>query len=252
MLGWLGLIGSFVDFFAKKLLGRQLDLALDKKRTACRALVELHNVLAEFETISTQFANAIEPIANGGKVVLYPFWIKHASDRLENATAKFKTLTPELLPALTVLDPELAEMVVGISRGKKGGLYRSGTSAFGAMEFKINWKDESKTDYSTIRFNLPNRIPTFDDWNNQLQTVSTRAHATTIVRDADMPNDLLLELVKATSKEFEVRATEVGPIIELYASLVDHVDVLKNARCLLAQFLSRNFKIEDILSQRVG
>jgi len=245
MIGWIGFFGNLTEFLAKKLLDRQFNLALDERRIACRALVSFHNTLVELENATDQFLAKLEPIANGEKTILFPFWIRQIIDQMDEAIVKFKKIFPDIIPAMNILNPELAGLLTGIAVGKKGGLRKTTTSAFKAMEFTVHWKGDN--DYETIDITIPTADLVDTNWERQLHIVTTRDKAKYITRNSEWPNDLLEHLVVNNSRKLVIRATDVDKIIELYRILSDHLRLLKKARSLLAEFIKNNFKIEDIL-----
>ena len=59
MLPGQGLIGKLVLLIAEKLISREVTLAFDEKKRACRAFVELYHCLDRLEELNARFIKTL-------------------------------------------------------------------------------------------------------------------------------------------------------------------------------------------------
>ena len=112
MIMGTGLLSKFVELVVSKLVGKRLDLALDEKRRACYAFVELLFILKGFHSITRGFIEELEEHELETWVTINLLSIH--GQTIQSLTTRFFVLDRDLLLTLDVLDPALAEMFAQI------------------------------------------------------------------------------------------------------------------------------------------
>lgn len=119
MIGWIGFIGKVVEFVATKLIGKRIDLALDDKKRACKAFLNLYDSVIHLEQVTRVINSDLELIITGKKDRIYSFWLERMSPQIDSASTEFLNGIHELWQAIEVLDPNLVLLFSSIKRGKK-------------------------------------------------------------------------------------------------------------------------------------
>ena len=116
-----GLLSKFVELVVGKLVGKRLDLALDEKRRACYAFVELLSILKGFHSITRGFIEDLEEHAEETWVTINLLSIHGRT--IQSLTTRFFVLEDDLFLTLDVLDPALAEVFAQVHTFKGSIFY---------------------------------------------------------------------------------------------------------------------------------
>lgn len=241
MLTGQGLIGKLVELLATKLLSREIDLALDDRKRACRSLVELYFCIDGLEDVTARFIEELQGVedqTSGWRAIngmaLYGRTLDSLSQRFLNAGA-------ELYQTLTIIDPPLADAL--------GPLYGFKHSFLLFMSDSIQVKDKDGERNRVLCYREPTeRILGIDassyyEWvkDHPLRTLSHDVHL-------EWPNNMLVGFeFREDFPSVEIEVSDPQAIAQFRSILEKHGEALGVAREKLRELLSKNFKVEEIL-----
>ena len=116
LLSGQGLIGKLALFVAEKLISHNLVIALDQKKRACRAFVELYHCLDRLEELNAEFVKTLSYGVEHGGILIGDLQILLPA--VDGVSQRFLDLGGELYYALDLLDPTLSEAVYQLCAGK--------------------------------------------------------------------------------------------------------------------------------------
>ena len=100
MLSGQGLIGKLVLLIAEKLISKQVALALDEKKRACRAFVELYHCLDRLEELNARFVKTLTYGTEYGRILIGDLQILLPS--VDAVSQRFLDIGNELYYALDI------------------------------------------------------------------------------------------------------------------------------------------------------
>lgn len=241
MLTGLGLIGKLVELLASKLLSRQIDLVLDDRKRACRALVELYFCIDGLEDLTRRFVDELGEIrapADGWRVANA---VALHGSTLEALSRRFINIGPELERALSILDPPLADAL--------GQLYAFKYSFLLFMSQSVELKEKNGERNRVLSYLKPSaRILTIDmeSYYNWAKDHPLRELEFDV--KLEWPMNMLAQLeFEADFPEVDIELSDLGAVLEFRGILIQHCDVLGLAREKLRELISKNFKLEEVL-----
>ncbi|HEY9116550.1 MAG TPA: hypothetical protein VIN11_01925 [Roseivirga sp.] len=241
MLTGQGLIGKLVYFLATKLIEKKLDLALDDKKRACRAFVELYYCTDKLEDITNEFLKELKRSKNelqgGGLPNLFAL---HGRS-LDALSSRFLEIGAELHRAVELYDETLADTVDQLFRFKYSFLY------FAANSIEILPKEGERN--RLLKFPVPSARVLDIDMESYYQWVKTH-------KDADFSeiyltewpaNVLAYSIFGGDFPEVTIEISDPEAVAQFSSILEEHGKVLSQARQQLREFVKDNFSIEDVL-----
>jgi len=238
MLPGQGLIGKLVLLIAEKLISREVTLAFDEKKRACRAFVELYHCLDRLEELNAGFIKMLEYGIEHGSLLIGDLQLLMPS--VDAVSQRFFDIGGELCYALELLDPTLSEAVSQIYAGKGSFLL--------LVSHAIRYDDSAK-DVQLVEYPEPSPKILNIDMSSYYEWVKTSGEEWDYEKEKmEWPQNLLRygEIDVAFHKS-QVVLTNGKSLSDLRTVLCDHGVVLSRAREKLREFIAAKFALEDIL-----
>jgi hypothetical protein len=241
MLTGQGLIAKLVELLATKLIGRQIDLALDERKLACRSLTELYFCLDSLERLTRAFTRELSEIEDPKDGWIVANSLANHGWAIELLSKQFIVAGDDLRRTLDIVDPVLATALEPLYAFKYSFLSFIGSSAEPA--------DKDGERNRLIRYRSPDqRILTLDidayyEWLRQNPPES-------IVWDRHLEWPMSMMLGSRFEENFPQVEIEVGNLEAVRAFgdiLITHGAALGTARELLRSLIAKNFKLEEVL-----
>lgn len=241
MLTGQGLIGKLVYFLASKLIGKQLDLALNDKKRACRAFVELYYCVERLEDITGHFIEALDEVQHSEDTWILVNQFALHGPSLDAVSRRFIDIGTELNRAVQLYNEDLADAVDQLYRFKYSFLL------FMADSLEIMDKDGERN--RLLKYIEPSPRVLHIDMEGYYQWIkeSRDKHLTDQVT-LDWPQNMLT--YSAFGEHFReniIEIADVEAVKHFLRVLKDHGAVLTVAREKLRKFIVENFSIEDVL-----
>jgi len=248
MITGASFIGKLIEFLATKLLGKRVDLALDDKKRACRAFLNLYESISKLELITRTIVSKLEPVAQNNKERIYSRWLEELSPQVDSTSIALLQSIDNLGPVVSLFDPDLAALFSRLVEGKKGiFFYVSSVSSVREFRFEIRWKESSPPAKSksleAIRYTKLSKEITLDDLEGAYAGIKKLAG----IPKVEWPRDVLSALIQDKLIEDYLSPTDKTKIKELYDALRTHLEILMQAREKLGEFIKNRFSIEDLL-----
>lgn len=106
-----GFIGDLAQFILSKIIGKHLDLALDNKKRSAKAFLNLHESLAELETVTHHFLSETQPIVEGVQTRLFRVPFDEIAKKADKSSRMFIEAFSELHQAINIYDRALFIML---------------------------------------------------------------------------------------------------------------------------------------------
>lgn len=240
-------IGKLIEFLATKLLGKRLDLALDDKKRACRAFINLYESISKLELITGTIISRLELIVQNKKDRIYSRWLEELAPQVDSTSVDLLRSIDDLGPVVSLFDPDLAALFSRLVQGKKGiFFYVPSVSSVRSFRFEIKWKESSPArskSLEAIKYTKLSKEVTLDDLEGAYAGIKRLAGIPKI----EWPRDVLSALIQDKLIEDYLNPTDKTKIKELYDALKTHLEVLIQAREKLGEFIKSRFSIEDLL-----
>jgi hypothetical protein len=248
MITGAGFIGKLIEFLVIKLLGKRVDLAIDERKRACRAFLNLYESLSKLELIIGTIVSKLEPVAQNNRERLYSRWLDALSPQIDSTSIDLLRSIDSLGPIVSLFDPDLAAFFSRLVEGKKGiFFYVSSASSVREFRFEIKWRESSPPAKSksleAIRYTTLSKEVTLGDLEGTYAGIKKLAG----IPKVEWPRDVLSTLIQDRLVDDYLTPTDQTKIKELYDALRTHLDVLAQAREKLGEFIKIRFSIEDLL-----
>jgi len=242
MIGWLGFVGKLLEFSATKIIGRQFDLTLDRKKRACRDLLEMYELLVELEAFASRCIAVFEPVATGKKPRLYSPVLRQLDARARELSERFLQTLKPLARALTILDPDLGEAFENLRLVKAHG----GSSFWFSDVFRDGFQTHRLVRNEEIGTCLELYVPRADPTSTLEENYGGGSERLRFPEE-----DVLRRIVDADGiARSIVEPEDVAAIRELCENIRVHMRRLAKTRVSLGAFISARFSIEDLLYVR--
>jgi hypothetical protein len=247
MITGAAFIGKLIEFLATKLLGKRLDLALDDKKRACRAFIDLYESISKLELITGTIVSKLELIVQNKKDRIYSRWLEELSPQVDATSVDVLRSIDSLGPVVSLFDPDLAALFSRLVEGKKGMFFYVPSVSVRSFRFEIKWKESTPPARSksleAIKYTKLSREVTLDDLEGAYAGIKKLAG----IPKVKWPRDVLSALIQDNLTEDYINPTDKTKIKELYDALRTHREVLIQAREKLGEFVKNRFSIEDLL-----
>lgn len=251
MLGWLGFAAKVMEFVLTKAAGRTIDLSLDRKHRASKALVRFYGTLEEssvlLDTLLVIFDTAIKrqkPVSFSKDLVLFENQIVRLT---EDVARQYR----ELISTIYIFDPELACLLCSVEGFKSDSL-----TAFGVLLRKARFTIEfdglhpfKRISFTTFRDEVANI-----DLNEIIEASRTDTRGPALI-PSRKPNrffvgrkpNKLVEALSVLLVEDKFTASDFEKLKYLRDRLKLQASLLKCVLPKLREFIASNFTIADVL-----
>lgn len=272
VLTWMGFIGKLIEFMATKLIGKRLDLALDKKKKACKTFLEFLDSFSRLESLFDQFVKYVESLVAGRNSHIYKAHLEKFTSELSDASKDFLKNLEAVGKVVYLYDPNLTRLFSRVMRVKLSLLTLITSEFFqpSSGEYEVQ-RETDVMDFENIKlpvmrfdcyvvdnpyfrgldFTLPkdelmkldlNEV--YDNVRHESDDSPLDLFGTSRTRQS---TDILLNLVKDKYLEKHIGPDDIDILIDLYPTFKSHQDVLRQARESLREFIRENFSLEDLL-----
>ncbi|UCD73958.1 MAG: hypothetical protein JSV91_09195 [Phycisphaerales bacterium] len=255
MIASLGIVGTVVEFMAKKLIGKRLDIALDDKRRACEAFWRLRLALSEVERHITDLLAELERVDSGRRLRLYTHIIDPTITALESSTESFAKAAARVYPALRIYEPKLASFICGVRTGKAAVLRHGVFSAISsACKTTIERGPSSPVaGIRTIHLIAPEVLPTQRDLDSAYSQYDLEDRAPPLKLETGDEMSPWKEVnLDLSIVERAIATKDNEAVAEMYVVLSDHALALKNGIDALDAFMRDRFALEDLMAATRG
>lgn len=245
MITWIGFAGKLIEFIAMKLLGKQLDLALDDKKRACRAFLDLHDALFDVEQVASKFLSMLQRIGVDKRPRLYSAWVRGFQEEVESCTARFVGAANQVSRVLEVLDPAVL-LMFGQVHVSKMGMVAAASKVFsgGAAQFEVQWQSGEVRKLAGISYTSPPLSLMALD----LEALYHSLGDMKLPRGMFEPGiDMLARSLPEENAPEVLAPNDLAGMAKLAMDLQQHIQVVRAARDRVRQFISAKFSVEDLL-----
>lgn len=258
MTGAAGFVATLAEFIVRKMLDRKIELALDEKKQAARAFLDLYESLSCLERALTDFEHQIHNVVCGNADRLYAVPVQECLRGIQDGTNLFIKSLRRLEHVIEIFDPSLGDMLFGIRDFK--------IRSFGALdvptelELKLIWGNpesvfvievhEASTgigaDLSKLLGQIYDRAPFFEkkfqEERNSL--FQKKARGSIVSEDTRF---LRSEFLRQPISTREIPSNDKEQLKDLLVNVRDHISSLSSSRNYLAEFIRHKFSLEDLL-----
>jgi hypothetical protein len=256
MLTLTGLIGKIVELILSKVIGRQIDLALDEKRRAARAFVRFHESLNRLTSVLDEFLKYTQSFLEERNFHLRFSLIESHFERAKSASKEFLESLDQLGSILFLYDPTLGAMLSRISR-IKGPMINNVYAFF--VDSKNGWDAKPAFSYRkveeyfcSLELALPNDKIIEHDWEQWYksaeQGVRVQGNTRGEVRAIEDSMTAFTEFMRENFETIHIEPTDVAKLSRLHSMLKEHRRLLCDSTEGLRKFIGDNFSISDVLS----
>lgn len=236
MLMWSGLFAKVVEFIANKLIGKKIDLAMDKKSRAAKAFLQLHNSFVEVDkTLGKVIDVFTEGCKNKKHIVLSKKFMELVPE-IDSCSKDFLIALSRTMYSIEIIDPNLAIMLAGIRSRKLGYLLLR--SFYNASQLNVDFErlhPFKKISYTALDESLSGL--NIDEYYSR---ISDRESARKV-------HEELRDVIEHGILKGEIKPKDFKKICFFSKELRRHREKLGEARELLRMFISTAFSIEDLL-----
>lgn len=241
MLTGQGLIGKFVDLLATKLIGKKIDLALDDRKRACRAFVELYYCVERLEDISDHFLEELKDIRESGNGWMVVNSLALHGSSISSLSQRFLDIGAELDRVVELYDPDLARAI--------GQLYGFKYSFLLFIADSIHIEEKEGQRNRLLKYREPSPKVLSIDMESYYQWVKeTGDKKITDSERLEWPANMLAwSAFKEGFEEVVIEVADVEAVGKFRKVLVDHGAVLTSAREKLRKLIIENFNLDEVL-----
>jgi len=247
MFVWSGFISKLVELILSKIVGKQLDLKLDQRKSAAKVFLEFHDALVNLETVAHDFLREVSPEVVSKNPRLYRFPFTTIARNADVASRSFVDSFCKLHQVISIYDTQLALLLSGISHFKQGLLASSFTER---MKFELLPNPDS---VFFIKYSAPSERLLGASLENSYEAAYQIADRLRISDGEwlkEWPKDVLLSLVEENLIEGTIPDNRVAEFTEFYKIVDMYTPLLTKAREQLACFMREKFTLEDLLYVR--
>jgi hypothetical protein len=241
MLTWTGFIANLLNFAATKLLGRTIDVALDKKSRAAKAFYSLYRSLDEVQGIIRSVIAVLDAASNSKKPIIFSQDIIKLAPKIKKVSEDFIKCLDPAISAIQIYDPKLSYLLSAVYSAKVG--YVLSLSMILEQlnaEFVIDFK--AARNLEQIRYNSPRKTLSHSELEALYQSVEM---GNTPILGGNAPI-LMAEIGDSVIRNV-VLPRDFDKLAELKEELSRHLAILSEAQGTLRLFISRTFTIDDLL-----
>jgi hypothetical protein len=243
MLTWVGFVGQLLDFVLAKIVGRHVDLALDERKRATRAFLDLYEAVDDVVDLAETFLTRLQPVVDGEKSRVFVAWLEPIADKLDGASRSFLQALIKVERVIAIYDRSLLLMLSNVRQSKSAIL--TGMSHFLAdqMQFRITMSGKR---LQAIEYTVPTSDAMHADFEETYRALEQQGNTW---RDApeQWPVHALAAFVRERTRTGSVTPTDVEAITALHKTIAEYLPVLAGARDHLGQFMRERFTLEDLL-----
>jgi len=264
----MGFIGKLVEFMATKLIGKRLDLALDKKKKACKTFLAFLDSLSQLERLFGDFVKYIESFVAGKNSHIYRVHLERVTGELAKASRDFLENIEALGQVIYLYDSNLARLFSRMMHVKFGltlvasQFFQSVTDEYDLRSDVADLDDRQPVMrfdrlavdnpyYRGLDFTLPSEELMRLNLNEAYDKIVSESDDLTpdgfLIFGTRASTDILLNLVRHKYIEKRIGPDDIDVLIDLYPTLKSHQEVLRKARESLREFIRKNFSLEDLL-----
>ena len=247
MLTWVGFVARLLDFVLTKIVGRKVDFALDERKRAARAFLDLCDAVDEIVALTEIFLARLQPIVDGEKSRIFSAWLAPIAGELDHASNAFVQALSDLQRVIAIYDPQLSGMLSNIRESKAeilAGISLSGIFATG-MRFQITEGKRLKA----IEYTMPTEEAMGADFEGMYRAFEELLESRRRT-PAEWPVDSLTSFVRDRMIVGSVTPTSVDEIRALHRVISEYLPLLVSTSDRLGQFIRERFTIEDLLYVR--
>ena len=257
MLTLMGLIGKIVDFILSKIVGRQIDLALDEKRRAAKAFVRFHESLDRLTNVLDRFLGYTQSFLEGRNFHLRYSSIGGVFESAKSASKEFLESLEQLDPVLSLYDPALSVML-GKAGRLKGPLVNN-VYAFFSDSIGENKYSDAKPAFSyekveeyfcSLEVSMPNDQAVEQDWELWYKLVQQGIQESRLGNRWAIEGSMtaFADFMRDNLETIRIEPTDVAKLSRLHSMLKEHRQLLSDSAEGLRKFIENNFSISDVLS----
>lgn len=249
MITWTGFVGEMIKFVVTKLVGKRLDMSLDRKSWAARSFLNFYDAVADLEDILHEVIGSLEVACDRRKPVIFSKNLIRLAPDIDKTSKEFLRTLNATMYAVEIFDPKLALLLCDIHYLKWRHLTAL-SEVFQNAQFSILFTGLHP--FKKLSFTSPTEQALAIDFEEYYRTMPEVQRNK--FRNADSP-DAHKKLVK-----FLVRnavAKEIGPqdfeqALSLCKELQLHRAKLCEAHEALRAFIAGAFTLEDVLAGAKG
>lgn len=239
MISGIGLIGKLSLFVAEKLIGHKFTIALDDKKRACRAFVELYHCIDRLEELNEGIVDHLSFNVERGHILIDE--IEILLNRVEGVSNRFVDLRGELYYALELLDPVLATTVYQLYAAKGSFLHLVSK----AIRYEGPRQEVEIVEYQEPRAKiLTIDMDAFYEWTKTADQLPYDHENAKL----EWPANLLRYGVSEVGFQPSQIVLSSSESLDRFRNvLIEHGSVLSSARAKMREFIVSKFSPEDIL-----
>jgi hypothetical protein len=150
MIAWAGFIAKIVEFVSTKLIGKIIDISLDRRSCAAKTFLAFYNSFVSLEKLLEKIIAIFDEAQQKCKPAIFSKKMIEVADEIQEVSKDFLGCLNSTVNAIHIFDPKLAALLAEIRVGK--GHWLSIYDIFSDAKFNITAK---------ARRNMENIIYTF-------------------------------------------------------------------------------------------
>lgn len=247
MFPWSAFVGKLVDFLLSKLVGKQVELALDDRKRAAKAFLRFYDAIVQLELLGTSFINEVRPFLEGQKPRLYQAAFTALAKEADQESTEFLVALKQLHLIIDLYDPDLACVLVGVRAVKQGIVISSFTQC---MRFGFAQNSDS---VFALSYTAPSKRLLEENFRETLESSLLIArellasNRRVVSPWADWPKDLLFEAIENNFEYGVIEANRIDQVRSLCDLLETSLPLLSQAKAKLRTFIQEKFTLEDLL-----
>lgn len=244
MFPWSAFIGKLIELLLSKVVGKQLEFALDDRKRAAKAFLLFYEATVQIEILGKAFLTNAEPFLRGEQPRLYRAVFADLARDADRESTEFLASLKQLHSIIDLYDSDLARLLLGAGH-MKGRLI---TSSFtDAMQFGFS---PTKASVFALRYTAPSNALLNCDLHDILDSTRHAEEYLTMnngVASGHWPKDLLFEMVTANTEFGVIEADRVDQLKMLFDLLQASLPSLTQAKDGLRKFMQDRFTFDDLL-----
>lgn len=233
MLTAEAIIAKVVSLIAEKSVGKLAELALDKRKKACRVLTKLYFCVQTLDDVTEGFFETLNDFNDHEKPFAVLNAVNNSMHEARLATDMFIELSSELHGGLELIDPALADCCWTLCLGKFDFLH--------FMLSSIGW------DRTQERAKLLIKAPSEKIQNADLDATYSKAKSAFSSGRNNYNPMSILDQFSTEFESIEITSTDEPTAKKLEEMILKQNLLLKDAKEKLRTVIKSNFSVEEIL-----
>ncbi len=241
MIAWAGVVAKLAEYIATKLIGKKIDMTLDKKSRAAKAFLTFHNAFIELDDVLSKTIDLLDNACNRRKPVIFSKELLRLVPKIQEVSKSFLSSLSSTTAAIQIIDPRLSELLKIVASFK--GTYFSPLAKL-LLTNKFEVEFTGLHPFKTLSFTKPDSSVLEIDYETYYAMTADVTH---LLIPASWAQEQLVKAMQQGISQYEIGPRDYDKARALCIELKEHRQRIAVAREALREFISKTFSIEDLL-----